>query len=82
MANIEFLMRLLNGRTEEMDAYHEAALALMERENVPVNDLRAMVAADPDSLLSEDLLHLSEAGIEACACAVMEAVRPRLRERP
>jgi len=57
-------------RNEEIDAYNAAARALMEAEGVPINDLHAVVVADVDRYLSEDLLHLSEAGCAACAEAV------------
>ena len=67
-------------RNEEIDAYNAAALEIMSRYDVPVNDLHAVVAADPDTYLSEDQLHLSEAGVQKCAEAVVVAVRSALAE--
>ena len=65
-------------KNDEIDAYNTAALEIMNRYNVPVNDLHAVVAADPDKYLSEDQLHLSEAGLAKCAEAVVNATRRML----
>ena len=61
-------------RNEKIDRYNQAALEVMEAEGVPVNDLHALVAADPDALLAEDMLHLSEQGQRLCAEAVAQSV--------
>jgi lysophospholipase L1-like esterase len=58
-------------RSEEMVAYNAAARQLMEEQGVPVNDLHAVVHRRLDEFLAEDQLHLSDAGREACAAAVM-----------
>lgn len=67
-------------RNEEIDVYNAAAREVMAAHGIPVNDLHGLVAADPDNLLSEDQLHLSEAGMACCADAAAEAVRARLAE--
>ncbi len=59
--------------------YNEAAAKLMRENKVLINDLHALVWADPDVFLAEDCLHLSIAGQKACARAVVEAVRRVLR---
>ena len=61
-------------RNEEIDQYNVAARELMEANDVPMNDLHKLVWADVDQFLSDDQLHLSEAGKEACAKAVAESV--------
>ncbi len=61
-------------RNEEIDRNNAAARALMESRDVPVNDLHAVVWADRDAFLAEDQVHLSEAGEQACAQAVADAV--------
>ena len=61
-------------RNPEIDQYNAAALELMQAEDVPVNDLHGLVGADLDGNLSEDRLHLSEAGISLCGQAVARAV--------
>jgi len=61
-------------RNSEIDCHNEAALSLMRAGGVPVNDLHAIVGADPDALLCDDGLHLSQEGVERCARAVATAV--------
>ena len=65
-------------RNEEIDQFNAAALEVMSRYGVSVNDLHALVAADPDNYLSEDQLHLSEAGVAKCAEAVVNVIRKTL----
>lgn len=73
-----FLDNEWSWRNEEIDAYNTAALEVIEPLGLPVNDLHALVAADPDGLLCDDLLHLSDTGVARCAQAVAEAVRAHL----
>ena len=61
-------------RNDEIDRYNEVAENLMKSRSVPINDLHALVAADVPTYLSEDQLHLSEAGKQACGRAVAESV--------
>jgi lysophospholipase L1-like esterase len=63
---------------EEIDAYNAAARTFMESRSVPINDLNAVVRSDPDRLLSEDNLHLSDAGKQACAEKVVKALEAYL----
>ena len=60
-----------------------AARELMDANDVPINDLHKVVWADVDQFLSDDQLHLSEAGKQACARAVADSVSkliPGLKE--
>jgi len=59
---------------EDIDRYNAAARELMEGQGVAINDLHAVVWADPDRYLAEDHLHLSEAGQRVCAEAVVTAI--------
>lgn len=61
-------------RNEEIDQYNAAALELMQAERVPVNDLHAVIGADVDLYLADDYLHLSEAGKQKAAEAVVSAI--------
>jgi len=61
-------------RNEEIDQYNATAAELMIDNEIPRNDLHAVVWADADRNLAEDQLHLSEAGQEECAQAVAQAV--------
>ena len=62
----------------EIDRYNEAARRQMEQAGVPISDLHAVVARDYDRHLGADQLHLSQAGLEACAAAVTDAIRRSL----
>ena len=65
-------------RNEEIDRYNETARALMEAHDVPINDLHAQVWDNLDDYLSADQLHLSEAGVAACAQRVASAISAQL----
>ncbi len=65
-------------RKKEIDLYNSVALALMTERGVPINDLHTLVASDVDQYLGEDLIHLSEAGKELCARAVVSAIKTYL----
>ena len=61
-------------RTDEIDQYNQLANELMSRCEVPINDLHGLVSEKVDEYLSEDQVHLSEAGQEACARAVVDKI--------
>lgn len=61
-------------RNKEIDRYNAVARELMESHGVPINDLHALVWSNLSEFLSEDHLHLSEAGQKACAQAVADCV--------
>ena len=65
-------------RNEEIDRYNVAARELMEAREVPVTELHKLVWVNLEELLSEDQLHLSQAGQRACASAVAQAISARL----
>lgn len=59
---------------EEIIWYNATARELMESDDVKVNDLHALVVADPGRLLAEDGVHLSAEGVKECAAAVSAAI--------
>lgn len=61
-------------RNDEIDRYNAVARELMQTRGLRINDLHALVWANPSQYLSQDQLHLSEAGQEACARAVADSV--------
>jgi len=65
-------------RNEEINQYNRVARELMEANDVPINDLHALVWDQMETYLSEDQLHLSEAGQEACARAAAEAISSQM----
>jgi len=63
---------------EDIPRYNRAAAEVMKRHRIPISDLYALVAKDPDRYISDDGVHLTEAGIAACAEAVAGAIRSHL----
>ena len=61
-------------RNVEIDQYNQAARELMNKYDIPINDLHKLVFDKVDEYLSEDQVHLSEAGKEACANAVADKI--------
>ena len=63
--------------TADVDAYNSVALDLATAEDVPVNDLHAVIeSADRTHLLQEDGVHVSEEGSRLLGDAVAEFVGP------
>ena len=63
--------------TADVDAYNSVALDLATAEDVPVNDLHAVIeSADRTHLLQEDGVHFSEEGSRLLGDAVAEFVGP------
>lgn len=60
--------------SEEIVWYNATARELMESDDVKVNDLHALVAAEPGRFLAEDKVHLGPEGVRRCAEAVWGAV--------
>ena len=50
--------------------YNDTVVEALQAEGVLINDLFTPVAADTQRMICEDLIHLSPAGIEACAALV------------
>ncbi len=59
-------------RNEEIDQYNLAASELMNKNNVPINDLHGVIQNNIDEYFIEDQVHLNEAGQKACADAVVD----------
>ena len=68
-------------RNAEIDEYNNVASELMMSRGVPINDLHTLVWNDTATFLSEDQLHLSEGGQQACARAVANSVSTFLASR-
>lgn len=63
-----------------IDQYNAEAVAFMRWRKVEINDLNALLRPDLDRYISEDKVHLSEAGIAACGRQVADIVRARLQD--
>lgn len=61
-------------RNADIDVYNEQAVAVMRAAAVIVNDLNALVKPHAATFIGDDCIHLTEAGNEACAAAVVQAI--------
>ncbi len=69
---------------EDVDAYNEAALAIMTEQGIVIDDLHRIIASnDPPSCIREDGVHMTDRGYEILASAVSAALRGQLaRQAP
>ncbi len=65
-------------KNSEIDQYNTAVLELINSFGIEVNDLHAVVSSDIERYFSEDMLHLSLDGQQACAEAVVKRVTAAL----
>ena len=64
-----------HNKTEWVAEYNAALVPKLQEKGIIINDLFSIVAADIPRYVCDDLIHLSEEGIELCAAAVEKAVR-------
>jgi hypothetical protein len=62
----------------DIDAYNKAAAELMRRESIEINDLNAIVKKDIGHYISNDYVHLSSDGVNACIEAIARIIRKYL----
>jgi lysophospholipase L1-like esterase len=66
----------------ELDKYNEAALAIVQKEGLPVNDLHDVILRnDFAKCLSEDGCHMTAFGNEVLSDAVVVAIRSSIKEK-
>jgi hypothetical protein len=58
----------------EIDLYNSAAVELMKKNDIEINDLNSLVKQDLVGNICEDKLHLSEQGNQKCAKQVLEKI--------
>lgn len=63
---------------ERIKAYNAAVTQALVAEGVYINDLFTPVYGDVQTMICEDLIHLSPKGIEVCADQVLQAILPHL----
>ena len=64
---------------KDITAYNAAVVSALESMGVVISDLHSFVAENIEEYVrADDLVHLSEAGIEACAQFVAEAIRKEI----
>ena len=62
-------------KADNVRLYNELLVPKLIERGVIINDLYTLVAADPDRLVSDDNIHLSDEGIALCANAVANAIQ-------
>ena len=62
-------------KNERIIEYNRALVPELEKLGVQINDLHALVYQDIDRYICNDLIHLSEEGIDLCADAVAGAIK-------
>lgn len=64
---------------EWVEKYNAAAVSLMKREGVTVNDLYSLCLEDPHYYKCPDLLHLTEEGYRRCAEKTADLIRKAVK---
>lgn len=59
----------------EIDQYNEIAAKVMKEENIPINDLNALIKKDIGRYICDDLTHLTEEAAELCAQQVADSIK-------
>jgi imidazolonepropionase-like amidohydrolase len=75
----EMKCRIHAHRNDDIMCYNEAALALMVREGIAVNDLYSVVAPHIGEYICDDLIHPTDAGKAALAQAVADKIKEALQ---
>jgi hypothetical protein len=65
----------IHNKTADIVRYNEILVPLLKEKGVIINDLHSVVAADPLRYISDDYIHLTPEGIQACAEAVTTVIR-------
>ncbi len=60
---------------ERIKRYNDAAVELLTKKGVLINDLFTPVASDIERYICDDLIHLSAEGIDLCAGLVAEKIK-------
>lgn len=61
--------------------YNKVAVRLMQENNIPVNDLYSLMAAHPEFIRQDDLIHETDEGAQALASQVAECILRELTNR-
>ena len=61
-------------KDEDIREYNHAATDLLSKRGIQINDLHSLVARDVRKYISQDMVHLSEAGNDLCARRVADVI--------
>ena len=59
---------------DDIRRYNEIIVPLLSERGIVINDLYSLIASDVDKYVSDDLIHLNDAGIEICAAQTAKIV--------
>ena len=65
-------------KNEDVIAYNRIALDVMAREIIPIDDLYAVMAAHPEYIRRDDLIHETDEGARVLARCVRESIKRAL----
>lgn len=66
---------ILPRRDSDICEYNDAAVALLSNQSVEINDLHSCINADIKKYISEDMVHLTEEGVQVAARWVADMIR-------
>ena len=64
-----------HNRNEDIRRFNSLVVPRLQEMGIQINDLYSVVAPNLESYICEDQIHLSEAGIKACAEKVVAAIK-------
>ena len=67
-------------KIETIKTFNDLVVPELESMGIIINDLFTTVYENLDEYISEDMLHLTQAGIDACAAQVADAIRKAAEE--
>ncbi|MBQ6066891.1 MAG: SGNH/GDSL hydrolase family protein [Clostridia bacterium] len=70
-----------HNHNDVIERYNAAAVPLLRKKGVAINDLWAVVNENVYENVCDDTIHLSPIGIERCAASTAEAIRRAAEER-
>ena len=59
---------------DDIRRYNEIIVPLLSERGIVINDLYSLIASDVDKYVSDDLIHLNDAGIDICAAQVAKII--------
>lgn len=67
-----------NAKNSDIDRYNAAALSILAHKPVIINDLNLLLRHNTQKYICDDLMHLSQDGIELCGEKISETVKSLL----
>ena len=65
----------VQNKNSVIERYNSLIVPILRSEGVLINDLNSLLVSDKNRYICEDLIHLSDEGVEVCAHAVADKIR-------